>query len=232
MDAAFERTERLLGQDGMLKLKNARVAVFGIGGVGGYVAEALARAGIGALDLVDADTVSLSNINRQLYALRSTVGQFKTDVAKARIADISPDCTVRTYPVFFSEENKGDFPFADYDYVVDCIDRVSSKITLAACTAEAGVPFIASMGTGNKMNPCGFKVSDIEKTAVCPLARVMRRELKARGIRHVKVVYSEEIPTVTAGENGEKLPPASVSFVPPVAGFILASEVIKTIAEV
>ncbi len=227
-DAAWERSERLLGAEGMEKLKSSRVAVFGLGGVGSYAAEALARAGVGALDLIDADRIALSNLNRQLYALRSTVGRYKTEVAKERIADIAPDCAVRVFSVFFSEENKGDFPFASYDYVIDCIDSVASKVALAEAAAEAGVPLIASMGTGNKLDPTGFRVADIEKTSVCPLARVMRRELKARGIRHLKVVYSEEVPAKTAPD-GEKPTPASVPFVPPVAGFILAGEVIKAL---
>ena len=188
----FSRTAVLLGEEGLEKLKKARVAVFGVGGVGGYVVEALARSGVGALDLIDMDRVSESNINRQIIALHSTVGMLKTEVAGARVKDINPNICVRTHNVFYLPETASQFDFSSYDYVVDAIDTVSGKISLIERANEANVPVISSMGAGNKLDPTQFEVADISKTSVCPLARVMRRELKKRGIEHLKVVYSKE----------------------------------------
>ena len=211
----------------MDKLSKARVAVFGIGGVGGYVVEALARSGVGKLDLIDKDIVSESNINRQIIALHSTIGQAKTQVMAARVKDINPDIEVCTRDVFFLPETADDFDFTLYDYVVDAIDTVAGKITLIEKANAAGVPVISAMGAGNKLDPTAFEVSDIAKTSVCPLARVMRRELKKRGIEHVKVVYSKEQPVEnTQAENGKAVP-ASIAFVPPVMGLIIAGEVVK-----
>lgn len=211
----------------MDKLSKARVAVFGIGGVGGYVVEALARSGVGKLDLIDKDIVSESNINRQIIALHSTIGQAKTQVMAARVKDINPDIEVCTRDVFFLPETADDFDFSLYDYVVDAIDTVAGKITLIEKANAAGVPVISAMGAGNKLDPTAFEVSDIAKTSVCPLARVMRRELKKRGIEHVKVVYSKEQPVEnTQAENGKAVP-ASIAFVPPVMGLIIAGEVVK-----
>ncbi len=219
----------LIGEEAVEKLKRARVAVFGVGGVGGYAIEALARAGVGAIDLIDNDRVSESNINRQIIALHSTVGRLKTDVMKERLLDINPQMDVRTHNVFFLPENADEFDFSGYDYVVDAIDTVSGKIALIERAKKANVPVISCMGTGNKLNPSAFVVADIEKTSVCPLARVMRRELKKRGISGVKVVYSTEEPKNESAEKSEtgKPTPASISFVPPVAGLLLASAVIK-----
>lgn len=224
----FSRTEALLGVGAVEKLKNCKIAVFGIGGVGGFVAEALARSGVGALDLVDKDEVSVSNINRQIVALHSTVGQKKTLVMQARIKDINPDCKVTAYDTFFLPETANTFDFSSYDYVVDAIDTVSGKIALVEKCKQAGTPIICAMGAGNKLDPTKFEVADISKTSVCPLARVMRKELKARGIEKVKVVYSKEEAKESAGkdENGKSIP-ASISFVPSVMGLILAGEVIK-----
>ena len=225
----FSRTALLLGQEGVEKLKKARVAVFGVGGVGGYVVEALARSGVGSLDLIDNDTVSISNRNRQIYALQSTTGKKKTEVAKARVMDINPEIQVKTHDLFFLPETADSFDFTRYDYIIDAIDTVSGKIALVEKAQRAGVPVISCMGTGNKLNPTAFEVADITKTSVCPLARVMRRELKKRGVEHLKVVYSKEEPlppTGQIGENGKPIP-ASISFVPPVAGLIMAGEVIK-----
>ena len=218
----FSRTERLIGKAGLERLAKARVAVFGIGGVGGYVVEALARSGVGALDLIDNDTVSESNINRQIIALHSTIGKRKTEVAAARVRDINPAIEVRVHNVFFLPETAASFDFSLYDYVVDAIDTVSGKIALIEKAKEANVPVISSMGTGNKLNPTAFEVADISKTSVCPLARVMRRELKKRSIENVKVVYSKEEPKENSSSE-----PASIAFVPPVAGLIIAGEVIK-----
>ena len=225
----FSRTALLLGEEGVEKLKKARVAVFGVGGVGGYVVEALARSGVGALDLIDKDTVSESNINRQIIALHSTVGRLKTEVAAERAKDINPDICVRTHNVFYLPETAETFDFSQYDYVVDAIDTVSGKIALIEQAKRANVPVISSMGAGNKLDPTAFEVADITKTSVCPLARVMRRELKKRGIEHVKVVYSKEEPLpspLTDAESGKSIP-GSVAFVPSVVGLILAGEVIK-----
>lgn len=225
----FSRTELLLGKEGVEKLKNARVAVFGIGGVGGYVVEALVRSGVGTLDLIDKDVVSESNINRQIIALHSTVGQFKTEVAARRAIDINPNVIINVHNVFYLPENAQDFDFSQYDYVVDAIDTVSGKIALIEQAKANNVPIISSMGAGNKLDPAAFEVSDITKTSVCPLARVMRRELKKRGIEHVKVVYSKEEPLVTGEKDEEsgKSVPGSVAFVPSVVGLIIAGEVIK-----
>lgn len=227
----FSRTENLIGEAAVERLKNARVAVFGIGGVGGYVVEGLARAGVGAIDLIDNDKVALSNINRQIIALHSTVGEWKTEVAARRIKDVNPDIKVRTKNLFFLPETADEFDFDGVDYVVDAIDTVSGKIALIERAKSKNIPVISSMGTGNKLDPTAFEVADITKTSVCPLARVMRRELKKRGIEHVKVVYSKEEPK-TVGKVDEKTGkaiPASISFVPSVAGLIIAGEVIKDI---
>lgn len=242
----FSRTELLFGKEGMERLYAARVAVFGIGGVGGYTVEALARSGIGALDLIDDDKICLTNINRQLHATRKTVGKYKTDVAAERVAEINPNAVVRTYKTFFTPETAEQFDFRQYDYVVDAIDTVTGKLALAEKAGEAGTPIISAMGAGNKIDPTGFEVTDIFKTSVCPLARVMRRELRARGIKHLKVVYSREEPIVPV-EDAEisckqhcicppgtarkctqrNQVPGSNAFVPPVVGLIIAGEVVK-----
>ncbi len=221
----YIRTAMVLGEEAVENLSGKRVAVFGIGGVGSYCVEALARGGIGALDLVDHDRVSESNINRQLIADHTTVGEYKTQAAKRRIANIDPDCTVRTYETFFLPENRGDFDFSVYDYVVDCIDTVSGKIALIEEAKKAGVPVISAMGAGNKKDPTLFRVADIEKTSVCPLAKVMRQELRKRGIKDVKVVFSTE-EVVRTGERT----PGSLPFVPSVMGLIMAGEVIKALS--
>ena len=234
----FSRLELMLGEEAVAKLKAARVAVFGVGGVGGYVVEALARSGVGTLDLIDDDTVNLTNLNRQIIALHSTLGMHKVDAAKARILDINPDCIVNAHKTFFLPETAAQFDFAQYDYVVDAIDTVSGKIELAVRCRDAGVPLISCMGAGNKLDPTAFVVTDISKTSVCPLARVMRRELKKRGIEHMKVVYSTEPAQPQKGAPDEseagirRSVPASNAFVPAVAGLIAAGEVIKTLAEV
>ena len=230
------RTAMLLGQEAVERLEKARVAVFGIGGVGGYTLEALARAGIGALDLIDSDTVSRSNINRQLLATHSTVGMLKVEAGKQRVLDINPDCRVTTWPVFYTPETADQFDFTQYDYIVDAIDTVTGKLQLVQAAREAGTPIICCMGTGNKLDASAFEVSDISKTTMCPLARIMRKELGKRGIKHLKVVYSqEEALTPTGWEEeakllGKRQIPGSVSFVPGAAGLILAGEVIKDIA--
>ena len=219
----------MLGQDGIEKLKKSRVAIFGIGGVGGYVVEALARSGVGALDLIDKDVVSESNINRQIIALHSTIGRLKTTVAAERARDINPEIVIKTHDVFYLPETAHLFDFSSYDYIVDAIDTVSGKIALAEKAKEADVPIISAMGAGNKLDPTAFQVSDISKTSVCPLARVMRRELKKRGIERLKVVYSKEEPreATAKDEDTGKPIPASVAFVPSVVGLIIAGEVIK-----
>lgn len=241
MPDQFSRTELLLGKPAMERLAGCRVAVFGIGGVGGYVCEALARSGVGALDLIDDDKVCLSNINRQIIATNKTVGQYKTDVMKERILDINPDAKVNTYRCFFLPENASDFPFDKYDYVVDAIDTVTAKIELVMQCRNSGVPIISSMGAGNKLDPTKFRVADIYKTQMDPLAKVMRRELKKRGIKKLKVVYSEEEPVVPDADSAEnqvdagtdrqgskrRSTPGSTAFVPSVAGLIIAGEVIK-----
>ena len=227
----FARTELLLGKDAVEHLSHCRVAVFGIGGVGGYVCEALARSGVGSLDLIDNDKVCLSNINRQIIATMKTVGEYKTQVMKNRILDINPEAVVTTYECFFLPETAADFPFDQYDYVVDAIDTVTAKIELVMQCRKAGVPIISSMGAGNKLDPTQFRVADIYKTKMDPLAKVMRRELKKRGVTKLKVVYSEEEPICPAESepqpNGRRSTPGSTAFVPSVAGLIIAGEVIK-----
>lgn len=228
----FSRAELLLGEEALEKLRSARVALFGIGGVGSFAAEALARGGVGHITLVDGDTVSITNINRQLIALHSTVGKEKTAVMAERIADISPETEVETYPVVYGAEKRDLLDFSTYDYVIDAIDTVTSKLILIEEAKKAGVPVISCMGTGNKFHPERFEVTDISKTSVCPLAKVMRKELKVRGIKNVKVVYSKEEPQKPAEspETGKRQIPGSLSFVPPVAGLLLAGEVIRHIA--
>ena len=237
MSERFSRTELLIGKEGLDKLSRARVAVFGVGGVGGYVVEALARSGVGAIDIIDGDVVSPSNINRQIIATDRTIGRAKVDVCAERISDINPECKVTAKNLFFVPETAGETDFGLYDYVVDAIDTVTGKLLIVESAVKAGVQVISSMGAGNKMDPTAFKVADISKTSVCPLAKVMRRELKKRGISRLKVVYSEEEPQKrsAAAENGEgekaprKVVPASIAFVPSVVGLIIASEVIKDI---
>lgn len=232
MKEQFSRTELLLGSEAMEKLSRSRVAVFGVGGVGGYVCEALARSGVGAFDLIDSDTVSITNLNRQIIATHSTIGRYKVDVMRERILDINPEADIKVHRCFFLPENASDFPFDSYDYVVDAVDTVTAKIALVLKAKETGVPIISSMGAGNKLEGSMFQVADIYKTKVCPLAKVMRRELKSRGIKRLKVVYSEEQPIVP-GKSSEELPagrrsvPGSIAFVPSVAGLILAGEVVK-----
>ena len=230
----FARTKMLLGNEAMASLANSRVAVFGVGGVGGYVVEGLCRAGVGHITVVDDDEVAETNLNRQIIATSLSIGQKKTDEAEKRIKSINPACVVKKINLFFLPENADTFDFTEYDYIVDAIDTVSGKIALIEKAKKEGTKIISCMGTGNKLDPTACKVADISKTAVCPLAKVMRRELKKRGIEHVKVVYSEEKPTLFSGESDEKRAtgrpvPGSVSFVPPVAGFIMAGEVVKDI---
>ena len=245
----FSRTRLLLGEDGMDRLKNARVAVFGIGGVGGYAVEALARSGIGALDLIDDDKVCLTNINRQIIATRKTVGKYKVDVAEERVHDINPDCTVRTYKTFYMPDTADQFNFEEYDYVIDAIDTVTGKLELIMQADRTGTPVISSMGAGNKLDPTAFEVTDIYKTSICPLAKVMRRELRKRGIQSLKVVYSREEPTRPIEDMSiscrthcicppgaerkctqRRDIPGSTAFVPSVVGLIIAGEVIKDLA--
>lgn len=228
----LKRTELIYGSEAAEKLAAARVAVFGVGGVGGFAVEALARSGVGALDLIDNDTVAESNLNRQIIALRSTIGRYKTDVAKERITDINPECRVRTYHTFFMPETAGDFDFTDYDYVIDAIDTVTGKIEIVMQAKKAGVPVICSMGAGNKTDPTQFEVADIYSTSVCPLARVMRREMKKRGVKSLKVVYSREeaVKPLESDEKGfRRSVPGSVAFVPSVAGLIIAGEIVNDI---
>ena len=234
MSNQFSRTEMLVGAAALEKLARARVAVFGLGGVGGYAVEALARSGVGGLDLVDNDVIALSNLNRQILATHRTIGQNKTDAAAARVAEIYPACKVRTFNTFFLPENAAEFDFTQYDYVVDAVDTVSAKISLVMAAEAAGVPIISAMGTGNKLRPELLKVTDIYKTAVCPLAHVMRKELRKRGIKHLKVVYSEETPLkpapnaeVAAESPNRRATPGSTAFVPAVAGLIIAAEVVR-----
>lgn len=245
----FSRTELLLGKEAMEKLKNAKVAVFGIGGVGGYVCEALVRSGVGAFDLIDDDKVCLTNLNRQIIATRKTVGKYKTDAMKDRILEINSDARVEVHKCFFLPENADEFPFEEYDYIVDAVDTVTAKISLVMKAQEMNVPIISSMGAGNKLDASQFRVADIYKTKVCPLAKVMRRELKKRGVKKLKVVYSEEQPTrpvedmaISCRTNCICPPgaahkcterrdiPGSVAFVPSVAGLIIAGEVVKDLA--
>ncbi|MCI7322000.1 MAG: tRNA threonylcarbamoyladenosine dehydratase [Lachnospiraceae bacterium] len=242
----FSRTELLLGKEAMDRLAGARVAVFGVGGVGGYVCEALVRSGVGAFDLIDDDKVCLTNLNRQIIATRSTVGRYKVDVMKERMLDINPDVDVRTHQCFFLPENADDFPFEEYDYVVDAVDTVTAKIALVMKAQEKKVPIISSMGAGNKLDGSQFKVADIYKTKVCPLAKVMRHELKKRGVKKLKVVYSEELPIKPVEDMAiscrtncicppgakhkcteRRAIPGSTAFVPSVAGLIIAGEVVK-----
>lgn len=231
MEDWLQRTKLLLGEAAVDRLRRARVAVFGIGGVGGYVCEALARSGVGALDLTDHDTVSLTNLNRQIIATRDVIGAYKTKVMAARIAQINPEAKVRTQERFFLPECACEFPFASYDYVVDAVDTVTAKIALILQAKEANVPIISSMGAGNKLDGSAFMVSDVYETSVCPLARVMRRELKKRGVERLKVVWSKEAPlhAQTAERTGEnsRNAPGSIAFVPAVAGLLLAGEVVK-----
>ena len=225
----FTRTAYVLGEDAITKLNNARVAVFGVGGVGGYVCESLARSGVGSIDIFDKDTVSLSNINRQIIALHSTVGRSKVEVMKERILDINPDCKVTAHEVFYLPENADDYDLSGYDYIIDAVDTVSAKIEIITRAKALGISIISAMGAGNKTDPTGFKVADIHKTEGCPLARVMRRELKKRGITKLKVVYSPEEPIKSPyfdSESGKNLP-GSLSFVPSVMGLIMSGEVIK-----
>ena len=229
---SFSRTELLLGHPAMEALKHARVAVFGIGGVGGYACEALVRSGVGAFDLIDDDKVCLTNINRQIIATRRTVGQYKADVMRDRMLDINPQADIRVHRCFFLPENAAEFPFSEYDYILDAVDTVSAKLSLAVQAQAAGVPIISAMGAGNKLDPTRFQVADIAKTSVCPLCRVMRVQLKKRGVVHHTVVYSTEEPLkVVADESNGRHAPGSVSFVPPVVGLIMAGEIIKTIAK-
>lgn len=242
----FSRTELLFGKEAMDRLAASRVAVFGIGGVGGYTVEALVRSGVGAVDLIDDDKVCLTNINRQLYATRKTVGKYKVDVATERIAEINPEVAVRTYKTFYTPETAEQFDFAQYDYIVDAIDTVTGKIALVMNAKAAGTPIISSMGAGNKMDPTAFEVTDIYKTSVCPLAKVMRYELKRRGIKKLKVVYSKEKPITPIDDMAisckthcicppgtarkctqRRQVPGSNAFVPSVVGLIIAGEVIK-----
>ena len=235
---AFSRTQMIFGEEAMQRLYGARVAVFGVGGVGGHVVEALARSGVGAIDLIDDDTVNLTNLNRQIIALRSTLGQYKVDAAKARILDVNPDCKVTAHRMFFTPETADAIDFTQYDYVVDAIDTVSGKLEIIVRCKNAGVPVISCMGAGNKLDPTAFEVTDITKTSVCPLARVMRRELKKRGVEHLKVVYSRETaltplpdPDAVQDAGARRSVPASNAFVPAVAGLIAAGEVIKDIVK-
>lgn len=238
----------LIGKEALEKLFVSRVAVFGVGGVGGYVVEALARVGVGNIDLIDNDDINVTNINRQIIALHSTIGRSKVEVAKERILDINPKINVIIHKCFFSPETSSHFDFSKYDYVVDCIDTVTGKLQLVEAAKAAGVPIICSMGAGNKLDPTAFEVADISKTSVCPLAKVMRRELKKRNIKNVKVVYSKEEPVVSKQKDEDEYPvvqdasksgnvsrrksvPGSISFVPSVAGLILAGEVIKDLSE-
>ena len=223
MDNQFTRTEMLIGEEAVKALSQKRVAVFGLGGVGSYVVEALARVGIGSLDLIDNDDINITNINRQIIALHSTIGKSKVEVARQRILDINPRVNVKIYKKFFSPKISKEFDFNQYDYVVDAIDSVTGKIELVLKSQEANVPIISCLGTGNKLDPTKFEVSDIYKTSVCPLAKVMRTELKKRGVKKLKVLYSKENPIK---KDGQRIP-ASISFVPSVAGLIIASEVIK-----
>ena len=233
MENQFSRTELLLGKENMEKLAAARVCIFGIGGVGGYVAEALARSGIGHLELVDNDVVCLSNLNRQIIATHETIGEYKVDVMKERILSINPDAEVVTHRCFYLPETQEKFDFTNYDYVVDAIDTVAGKIALVLQAEASGTPVISSMGAGNKLDPAGFQVADIYQTSVCPLAKVMRKELKKRGVKKLKVVYSKELPVALQNDeeslqsSSRRSIPGSIAFVPSVAGLIIAGEVVK-----
>ena len=229
MSERFSRTQLLLGRSAMETLKNSRVIVFGVGGVGGYVVEALARSGVGAIDIVDNDTVCMSNLNRQIIATTSTLGMYKVDAAEQRMLDINPDLKITKHRMFYLPETADRFDFSQYDYVVDAIDTVTGKIELILKAEEAGVPIISSMGAGNKLDPTRFEVDDIYNTSVCPLARVMRSELRKRGVKKLKVVYSKEMPVKPENNNlpHSKIVPGSTAFVPSVAGLIIAGEIIK-----
>ncbi len=247
MEDCFQRFEMLIGADGLLKLRNARIAIFGLGGVGGYVAEALARSGIGSMDLIDNDRIVLSNINRQIIALHSTLGQTKVEAAAARIRDINPSIALKLYQSFYLPENRDQFDFKAYDYVVDCIDTVTAKLDLVMQCRAAGTPIICALGTGNKLDPAKLELSDISETSVCPLARIMRKELRRRGVEHLKVVYSREEPITPLfqpeQEQNDALSPddpefyggqrrsvpGSSPFVPPAAGLLIASAVVRDI---
>ena len=236
MEEQFLRSAMLLGESALERLSRARVAVFGLGGVGGYTVEALARGGVGSLDLIDSDSVSLSNLNRQILATHSTLGIPKVEAAKARVLDINPNCRVTVYPVFYTPETAGQFDFTQYNYIVDAIDTVSAKIAVAEKAREYKIPLISSMGTGNKLHGELFQIGDLSETSVCPLCRVMRRELKKRGIEHLKVLYSTEKPIPSQApekgeDEGKRLPPGSISFVPPVAGLLIAGEVVRDLLE-
>lgn len=246
MKEQFVRTAMVLGEEGISLLMGSRVAVFGLGGVGGHVVEALARSGVGALDLIDSDTVSESNLNRQIIATLDTIGRLKTQVMRERIARINPECRVSTYECFYLPEERERFPFAEYDYIVDAVDTVAAKLDLAVTAERMGIPIISSMGTGNKLDPGSLRLADIYETSVCPLARVMRRELKARGVRGLRVVYSGEParkpfnpetqsasgPEASGGAGCYKRAvPGSTSFVPAVAGLMMAGEVIRVLSK-
>lgn len=236
MQNQFERTEMLLGKTAIERLHNSRVAVFGIGGVGGYVCEALIRSGVGAFDLIDKDTISITNLNRQIIALKSTIGRDKTQVMKERMLDIHPSADIRIYKRFFLPENAGEFPFDEYDYIVDAVDTVTAKLALVLKAQENHIPIISCMGAGNKLDASLFRVADIYQTKACPLAKVMRRELKKRGVKSLKVVYSEEKPMGInsewqRGENDSRIP-GSTAFVPPVAGLLIAGEVVKDLIKI
>lgn len=235
MKEQFERTGLLLGEEAVELLQQKRVAVFGIGGVGGFTVEALVRSGVGAIDLIDKDEVSVTNINRQIIATHKTLGMPKVEVMKERILEINPHCKVTTHECFYLPETANQFSFSDYDYIVDAVDTVTAKLELVEQAKEAGTPVISSMGAGNKLDASRFEVADISKTSVCPLARVMRRELKKRGITHLKVVYSREeplMPKEQIAEEGRRMLPGSVAFVPSVAGLMIAGEVIRDLTGV
>ena len=240
MNEQFSRTALLIGEENIMRLQNARVAVFGVGGVGGYVVEALARSGVGTFDLIDNDIVCLSNINRQIIATHKTLGMYKVEVAKERVLEINPEARVNIYKTFYLPETAGEFDFTEYDYVVDAIDTVTGKLQLVEEANRYHVPIISSMGAGNKLDASAFEVADISKTSVCPLAKVMRRELKKRGIEHLKVVFSKEVPMIPRGAEEikqersvqetavrKRQTPGSVAFVPSVAGLIIAGEIVK-----
>lgn len=226
MQQAFERTELLLGKKALEKLAHSRVAVFGLGGVGGYAVEALVRSGIGALDLVDHDIINFSNLNRQILATHQTIGRYKTDAAYERVKSINPNCKVKLYQTFYTSELQNEFEFEKYDYIIDAIDTVSAKIALVTAAQKANTPIISAMSAGNKLCPEKFEVADIYKTSVCPLAHIMRKELRKKGIKSLKVVYSTEKPIQTKISSTEKII-GSIAFVPPVVGLIIASEVVK-----
>lgn len=234
MITQFNREEILLGTESLKILQKSRVAVFGIGGVGGYAAEALVRAGVGQLDFIDSDVVSLTNLNRQIIALHSALGQEKVEVMKARALDINPDVIINVHKCFYLPETAAQFDFSNYDYIIDAIDTIAGKIALVQEANRCHTPIISAMGAGNKLNPALFEVADISKTKVCPLAKVMRKELKKRGITHLKVVYSTEQalkPALTDEQTGKRQTAGSVSFVPPVAGLLMAAEVVKDLLE-